>query len=262
MCNSHQQAATALLSSSNHVSGKMVFRQNVDLSITACMIVMLSCMCESDGVDDIGAGAEPGEILVNDTKDTLSGKPTAAPSKPAGALNPQHAEHMATILGTIPAHPHAAAASSTPVPRQAQNNDASEGLLTGQQPTATVQHLPADAMLEDAATSSTTADGGSSPSTATAAAAEQVYGLKWAVPVAVSFMAMTSERETKRGVRVSRCYEQGFGQSSGDVKACLALCHLLSSQPVPGASQHAVATNAERCIVTETMFNTAQEMCR
>ena len=166
---------------------KTVFLQTVDLSIIACTIHMLPWPCESDGVDDIVAGPEPGEILLDDTKDTPSRRPKAAPSKPAGALDPQHAEHMATILGTIPALPHAPDTSLTPVPRQAQGNTA-EGLVTGQQPNAAVQHLPADAMLEDAATSGMTADGGSSPSAA-ATAAELVYGLKWAVPVAVSFMA-------------------------------------------------------------------------
>ncbi|KAK9817368.1 hypothetical protein WJX74_006333 [Apatococcus lobatus] len=156
---------------------------------------------------------------------------SVAPTRSASAGDAQdtvQTEHQALLLKQEPICLHASKAAPCPVPEQAQRNRVAES-LTDRHPTADLQHFSSAYMFEDDTAANLSAPGGGAP-LAAAAAAVQVQGMKWAVPMAASFMAMCSEDEVKRIIEVSRSFERGFGHSWGEVKACLALCQLFSDR--------------------------------
>lgn len=214
-----------------------------------------------EAADDHIPGQQP-RALARDPRKRPGGPSHTVqpPAMPAGGSSPLPAEPQALPLES--GHLHASAPTPALAPQLAQH-DAAEGPLAACLSAAAVAIQPAVAMLEHEALANLDAADEDDPTRAAAAtAAALMEGLQWAVPMAVSFMAMSPERRVKRIIKVSCCYEQGFGQSWGEVKACLALCHLLSGQRVPGGNQHARAPDRTRCVVTEEMFNTAQEMYR
>ena len=218
--------------------------------------------------EDLQHCAAAGKSVSKQTREGRSGPPAlhqAGPHWPMSQSRPTVAKDergnlSASGPGSVrfgPGH-----SQSTPLPAAAQHLlplqcPGTPDPSTGTQPSTALGHSAA-AELEARVNASPDARANHmQPQTR----GEPKVDVTWAISMAMSFMAVCPKPLVDRVRNVSRIYETRFGAPLAEARACLALCKCLAGQYDPEEKKRLQA-HVEGCIVTKSMFNTAQEMHR